>query len=1436
MRVSVVCGIGLRAARSAALLAAVCTSWLWLGGASALASGESHPFQFSFGSLSNPNGIAIDESSGDVYVADVGTNTVYKFDANGNPVDFSSLAGNALSGSATPAGSFSFPSEYGNPAAIAVDNSTGAPDPSAGDLYVLDGGHEVIDKFSPTGAYIGQIATKSTIRSSQGRVSTRASGLGVDASGQLRVYLPEGTIDLFDNAVTNGLMREMLNGEATVSSREATVNADGFGVAPNGDQYLLLSCDCVVKIGPNQEPFGNVETSGSDVAVAVDPATGHVYVDHQSSVGEWDAGEMNGELTQTGSVTAVGTGTLVSTFGGLQLSSSAGQGGIAVSGASGRIYVSNPADGKVYVFASNAPAVVAGAAASLTQTSAKLEGTVNPRGAAVSSCRFEYDASGFSQAPLNKLNEPVTTFSHSVACEQTPAQIEAGTGPVRVSADVSGLQAGRLYDFRLNAENANGTSLGGGRFATKGPGFGVKSFEVSFLNADGSKDLQAGSHPYKMATNIAMNTTVLPKETTADSPYHIQPDGTFKDVIVDLPPGLVGDPNATPAKCSLAEMDVTGEVLGVSGHPPFPPCPTESVVGELEVEFGESGVFKTLKEPIYNLVPPHGVAAQLGSHFIIPNVFINVGVRAGGDYPLQAESLQAPVVEPVVATRLFVYGVVGSGAKRKPFLTLPTSCTGPLHSSISVDSYQSPGDYVTTPSVTRDASGQPVGLSGCSKLQFPPTITVSPDTTNASTSSGLTVGVHISQKAAFNPEGLAESSLRDTTVALPEGVALNPASSDGLEACSSDPSALPQGALGSPGDQIGYQGPKEFNPEFEPGDETRTFTPELPTPLLPGTNFCPNGSKIGTVKIKTPLLEHELEGAVYLAAQYSNPFGSLVAMYMVAEDEHSGSLIKLTGEVKLTDTGQIVTTFKNTPDLPFEDLELHFFGGERAPLSTPSRCGTYTTNATFTPWDGNGPVETSSSFRIDHGPNGSPCPGASLPFNPSLTAGTTSIQAGGFSPFTMTMSRPDGSQNLQAIGLHMPAGLSGLLTGVELCPEPQASQGLCGPNSQIGETIVSVGVGNDPFSVTGGKVYITGPYEGAPFGLSIVNPAKAGPYDLEAGTPCDCVLVRAKIEVDPITAALTVTSDNSGPYKIPTILKGIPLQIQHVNVTINRPGFTFNPTNCNPMAITGALDSTEGAVDALSVPFQATNCATLGFAPKFAVSTSGKTSKANGASLSVKLTYPKASFGSQANIKQVKVDLPKQLPSRLTTLQKACTAAQFKANPAGCPAASIVGHAKAITPLIPVPLEGPAYFVSNGGEAFPNLIVVLQGYGVTIDLVGDTFISKAGITSSTFKTVPDAPVGSFELTLPQGRFSALTANGNLCTSKLAMPTEFLAQNGAAIHESTPVSVTGCSKRKAGAGLAAALRACRKKTRGHKRAACERAARRKHGAIGAKRRK
>ncbi len=1385
-------------------------------GASPALAGEPHPpatpasFERSTGvPFSNPNGIAVDEATGDVYVADIATtNAVYKFDANGNPVNFNFPAGskeapgNTLEGADTPAGSFSFPAGYGTPAAIAVDNAcvqhnpalTGKAceefDPSAGDLYVMDAGDGVIDKFSPEGRYLSQMSGFPP--ASLGFESEQLMGLGVDGSGTVHVSdaMVGPLVEEFDSAPMNRLVARQGLSFSLSESDNSDELAYGFAVSATGDDYMMYgpSCSCTAEFGQRFSYLGDMDgKEAGDVALAVNPATGELYADDQSSVAEWDTGAMNRNEQQKYKYVS---GTFVARFGSSELSGTSGEGGIAVDGASGEIYVSNPANGKVYVFGSDAPAVTVSGPMNVTTQAASLNGTVDPRGGAVSSCEFEYGLTNEAG------NGP---YDHSVPCKQTPAEIGAGSGPMAVSAQLEGLRPGELYHFRLIASNANGAGERSGMLAMHGLGFGIKYFEVNFNNENGTPDTQAGSHPYQFV-NFELNSHFERTESNADSPYIRIPDGVLRGLRIDLPPGFVGDPNASTKRCTGEEVR---EGFGSR-------CPPESVVGTLEVNWSERlGAVGGVASPVFNIVPPHGVALQLAANLFTPLLYINNNVLAGGDYPVQAALTEAPPAAPVINSKLRSFGVIDG----KAFLTLPTGCHGPLRSTMEAESWAEPDKWVKVKTVTHNAAGTPVSLTGCSKLKFLPEIGVAPDSSNTSTSSGLTVNVHVPQGAAFNPNGLAESSLRDTTVTLPEGVAINPSGGDGLEACSSDAGALSEGALGSPGDQIGYKGQEELNAEYEPGVKWSTFTPEVASPLAPGTNFCPDGSKVGTAKIKTPLLEHELEGSVYLATQDSNPFGSLVAMYLVAEDPYSGSLVKLAGEVSLnSQTGQIVTTFKNTPDVPFENLELHFFGGERAPLSTPSHCGTYTTTAVFTPWDGNGPVTAESSFNIEHGPGGGPCPGATLPFAPTVNAGATNIQAGAFSPLTVTVNRKDGEQNLKSLEAKLPPGLSGVLTGVELCPEPQANEGLCGENSKIGEATIGVGIGNDPFTVTGGRFYLTGAYNGhgactvgeagcAPFGITFEVPAKAGPFDL-ANTKnnhpaCDCVLVRGKIELDPQTAAITITSNPPGtPDSIPTSIEGIPLEIQHVNATTTRGNFQFNPTNCSKMSLTGTVQLNEGGVSTISTPFQVTNCAALKFEPKFTVSTSAKTSRADGASLTAKLTYPAEPFGSQANIKQVKVELPKQLPSRLTTLQKACTAAQFNANPAGCPAASIVGHGKAITPLVPVPLEGPAYFVSNGGEAFPNLIVVLQGYGVTIDLVGDTFISKAGVTSSTFKTVPDQPVTSFELTLPEGPYSALTTAGNLCTAKkLTIPTEFIAQNGAELKQSTKIAVAGCPKHK-----------------------------------------
>ena len=800
--------------------------------------------------------------------------------------------------------------------------------------------------------------------------------------------------------------------------------------------------------------------------------------------------------------------------------------------------------------------------------------------------------------------------------------------------------------------------------------FGVQAYELSPESIGGTPDTQAGSHPFQLTSTLDLNETYLKGGAKVAA--------LAKDLSFALPPGLVGDPTAIP-QCTSGEFSTKASTFRNL-------CPENTAIGVAQVKviiesaFGDAPV--TIAVPLFNLVPQVGEPARFGFEIDGTPVLLDTLVQTGGDYAVRVEVRNISQTVEFLGTQVTFWGVpgdprhdqsrgwdcvfgglLGGGApctalgesSTPPLLTLPTSCATPWNTTLTGDSWVEPTVAKSVEYNLQDDFGHGLGLSGCNRLTFEPSISVTPDGLAGSTPTGLTVGIHVPQDASLDPTGVAGATVKNTTVVLPAGVGLNPAGADGLSSC-----GLSEVALESPIEQT-----------------------------------CPEASKVGTLEIHTPLLPNPLVGAAYLAEQDANPFGSLVALYLVAHDPVSGVIVKLAGEVKPDPvTGQLVSTFKETPQLPFEDLSLHFFGGSRAPLGTPALCGGYTTTASILPWSGNPPVDSSSEFKITSGPNGTPCSDP-LPFAPSLTTGSLNIQAGAFTPFTMTMSREDGNQNLDAIQLKMPPGLLGTLSSVKLCGEAEGNAGTCGPESLIGHTTVSVGLGGNPYTVTGGEVFITGPYKGAPYGLSIVNPAKAGPFDLGK------VIVRAKIEVNPENAALTITSDSTGPYAIPQILDGIPLQIKHVNVSIDRPDFTFNPTNCAPQEIGGSLTSSQGALSTLHVPFQVTNCATLAFKPIFKVSTNGKTSRKSGASLNVKLTYPKAAFGSQANIGKVKVDLPKQLPSRLSTLQKACPDSTFDANPAACPPDSRIGSATATTPVLPVHLEGPAVFRESRGLEIP---------------------------------------------------------------------------------------------------------------------------------------
>jgi hypothetical protein len=933
--------------------------------------------------------------------------------------------------------------------------------------------------------------------------------------------------------------------------------------------------------------------------------------------------------------------------------------------------------------------------------------------------------------------------------------------------------------------------------------FGARAVELTPEDETGAPDLRAGSHPFQLTTTLDFNQTL--EAGTATGP---EAPALLKNLHLALPAGVIGDPQATP-QCS--NRDFSTLYLQDTNL-----CPANTVVGAAVVTLNEPAAvgYTSVAVPVFNLVPAPGEPARFGFEAFNVPVVLDTAVRTGGDYGVQVNVRNATSLAQVLGSEVTFWGEPGDPRHDQsrgwgcivggleapegescepphprpttPFLTLPTSCEGPLTATLTGDSWS--GD-------TLEGAASIPALSGCGELPFTPSIAVKPETQTASTPTGLSVDVKVPQTTLLEEGGLAEADVRDTTVTFPSGVELSPSAANGLQACSEE--------------EIGFKG-------FNAGTQTNEFTTAKPS--------CPDASKVGLVHIRTPLLSHELEGSVYLAAQEANPFGSLIAVYVVAEDPVSGVLVKLAGKGELNEsTLRVATTFTNTPQVPFEDLKIDLFGGPRASLSTPPFCGSYPTDAAFTPWSGTGPASLSSppqEFGVTSGASGGGCPGGSLGFSPGFNAQSSNTTAGAFTPFVVEITRGDGDQALSGISVHLPPGVSGMLSSVTRCPEPQAQQGTCGPESLVGHAIESSGLGPEPYVVGGGRVYITGPYGGAPFGLSIVTPAVAGPFNL--GT----VIVRSRIFIDRETAALTIVSD-----PLPTQLKGIPLQLKRIQVLVDRPGFQFNPTSCSPMKVEGTLTGDRGASANVSSPFQIGGCASLPFSPTLTASTQGQTSKLNGASLTVRVT----SSRGQANISKTVLTLPKTLPARLTTLQKACIAAVFEANPGSCPEGSVIGTATVHTPVLTSPLTGPAYLVSHGNAAFPDVEFVLQGEGITLILDGQTNI-KGGVTTSTFNAVPDAPVTTFETTLPEGPHSALGATSSLCGQTLTAPTTITGQNAAVITQNTPVTITGCQAVKSYKAtrtqlLAKALAACRKKYKHNhtKRVSCERQARKRYAA-------
>jgi hypothetical protein len=883
----------------------------------------------------------------------------------------------------------------------------------------------------------------------------------------------------------------------------------------------------------------------------------------------------------------------------------------------------------------------------------------------------------------------------------------------------------------------------------------TKKSKCSYAPEDPAADFytQSAGHPPWGLTGFKL--TQSGKEPTGSA---------IKRIRVDVPPGLAADPQALET-CERSTFEAEAKLCPAGSHAGFV---------ELKAYLELSKVFPllpdevlTLKGKVYNLPqqPGHplmfgidveGVPPLVKDVHLLLEGFVSWGPEGSlaargiqsGDFHewFQIDNVPPEVeVEPLglklasaplktVESKLFFNGRAGKEGKHN-FLTMPSSCAAPSTSYLELETY-APTERLS------QATTPPVKVEHCDKVPFEPTATLTPENPRYDTPDGALTDVRVPQKEKATE--INTSDIADAHVTLPEGLTLNPSAAHGLEACT----------------------------QAQLGKGTRNAV------------ACPAGSKIGTVEIETDLPPHSLVGSVYLgkktgqAAITAPPY----LIFIDAESQYDVSL-RLEGLAAPNPvTGRVEVSFLGNPQLPFSDLLLKINGGPRSPLANGMTCGTATTNSLFTPYTGGSPFAPATPFATTGCPN-------PVPFALGQSTSETSNKAGAFTNFTFNLSRADGNQNISSVQTVLPAGLVGLIPSVKLCPEPAASQGSCPADSAIGKATAAAGVGTEPFSFSG-PVYLTGPTNGAPYGLSIPIEAAAGPFDLGR------VLTRVSIGVDEHTGRVIATAI------LPRIVGGVPLHLRSLAVEVNKPNFLFNPTNCSPLSTDSVIGAIQGAAAHPSSPFGVTACTSLPFKPSFTASSPSKPSRANGAALVVGFTQP----DHQANIRSVVASLPKELPSRLTTLQKACTEQVWAggANYKSCPAGSKVGSATVTTPVLPEKLTGPAYLVSHGGANFPDLDLILEGdHGVRVLLEGNTNIKK-GITTSTFAAVPDVPVSKFELNLPTGPNSALGNVGGLCSKPLYMPTTITAQSGAVIKQNTRLSIGSCK-----------IKLISKKVRGHK---------------------
>jgi hypothetical protein len=895
--------------------------------------------------------------------------------------------------------------------------------------------------------------------------------------------------------------------------------------------------------------------------------------------------------------------------------------------------------------------------------------------------------------------------------------------------------------------------------------FGIKAFDGQ-VTADegGTPYTQAGGHPFEAWSVIAFNRHPDPALFGLDVP-----DADVRTIEVDLPPGLSGNPLAVPS-CSRVDFFSTSFGGGTD-------CPVATQIGVTYIDLIEG---LRIPSAVWNLTPSPGSPATFGFQISGIRVLANASVRTGDDYGI---TLTFPNINQglqILDTRFTLWGLPADSthdalrcsepsgfsvpmecigepgdprngpnsvltSNPQPFLTNPTACTPAgvgLVTDLAATSWQDPGTVANASFESHlppafpapvESWGPPQGPTGCESVPFEPSITATPTSTEAGAPTGLDVALTLPQDGLNDPGGLATGHLKRATVTLPAGMSINPALAAGLSGCTVA--------------QIDLDGP--------------------------ATPTCPESSKIGTASIATPLLEGELQGSIYLATQGTNPFNSLLAVYMVAEDQERGVSVKVAGRVTPDPaTGQLVAVFDDNPQLPFDSLHLRFNGGDRAPLVNPSSCGVHTSHAELESWSRPGaPVASDSSFSV----TGNCARGGQ--FTPALEAGVTNPVAGKASPFTLRVTRPDGQQNISTIGATLPQGLLAKLKGVATCPEPLAASGDCPAASQIGTTTVAAGSGGSPVVVpepgrTPTAVYLAGPYKGAPLSLVVKVPAQAGPFDL--GT----VAVRSSLSVDPVTTQVTALSD-----PLPQILQGFPISYRDVRIELNRPGFTVNPTSCEPLAVRGRLGSAQGTLSEVSDRFQVGDCASLGFKPKLALRFFGKTHRSAYPRLRATLTMP----GGNANVSKTVVTMPKTELLEQGHIRTICTRDQWASD--SCPKGSIYGKAKAFTPLLDKPLEGNVYLRSNGGaRELPDLVADLRGQ-IDIELVGYIDAVNARLRAR-FLNVPDAPVSKFVLDMQGGQKGLLAHNTDVCKTKPRANVKFDGQNGK-VHDFNPVVKTDC---------------------------------------------